>query len=194
MSKSKYGKETEEVWINPNSNYITGQVGDSASSSSTTSTNVYNTTNGMKASTTGNVTGIYDMSQGTSEYVAAYVNNGNENLNTYGLNLVGADGKYKDVYNKSINDDYDGDIYNYIESTPNKGKYGDAVYETSILGTSNNSWYSDLSLFPGAIVPFFNRGNYITSSIEPSGAGIFSFVYTSGENGNISFRLVLPVM
>ena len=51
LSKSKYGKETEEVWINPNSNRITGQAGNSVNASETTSTNAYNTSNGMKAST-----------------------------------------------------------------------------------------------------------------------------------------------
>ncbi len=64
LSKSKYGKETEEVWINPNSNRITGSAGNSVSASETTSTNAYNTTNGQKASTTGNVWGVYDMSGG----------------------------------------------------------------------------------------------------------------------------------
>ncbi len=51
LSKSKYGKGTEEVWINPNSNYITGQAGSSVSASSTASTTDYKSTNGQKAST-----------------------------------------------------------------------------------------------------------------------------------------------
>ena len=34
-------------------------------------TNAYNTTGGVKASTTGNITGVYDMSGGAWEYTAA---------------------------------------------------------------------------------------------------------------------------
>ena len=30
LSKSKYGKENEEVWINNSSSYITGSAGNSA--------------------------------------------------------------------------------------------------------------------------------------------------------------------
>ena len=42
------------------------------SSSSADTTNYYNTEKGVKASTTGNVYGIYDMSGGSWERVAAY--------------------------------------------------------------------------------------------------------------------------
>ena len=38
----------------------------------------------MLASTTGNTTGVYDMNGGTSEYVAAYINNGNYRMNQIG--------------------------------------------------------------------------------------------------------------
>ncbi len=44
----------------------------------------YNTALGQLASTTGNVYGIYDMSGGAWERVAAYYDNGNESLSTYG--------------------------------------------------------------------------------------------------------------
>ena len=191
LSKSKYGKETEEVWINPNSNCITGQAGNSVSASSTTTTNAYNTTNGQKASTTGNVTGVYDMSGGAVEYVAAYLNNGNTNLNTYGSNLVGADVRYKDVYSVGSSDTREN---NYALSTPVNGKYGDAVYETSSSSDSpyTNSWYSDFSYFPNSSVPFFKRGGDCSNA---SDAGVFSFDYDNGDyNGVYSFRLVLPVM
>ena len=51
LSKSKYGKQTEEVYINNNSNYITGIAGDTASASSSDSvTNTYKTAKGVKAS------------------------------------------------------------------------------------------------------------------------------------------------
>ena len=44
----------------------------------------YDTINGQMASTTGNTTGVYDMSGGANERVAAYLDNMNNNLNSYG--------------------------------------------------------------------------------------------------------------
>lgn len=44
----------------------------------------YNTANGVYASTTGNETGIYDMNGGAVEQVAMYLDNGNQNIKTYG--------------------------------------------------------------------------------------------------------------
>jgi len=52
LSKSKYGKETEEVFINNSNDYITGNAGNTADAAEAAGvTNAYHTTNGMKAST-----------------------------------------------------------------------------------------------------------------------------------------------
>jgi len=52
LSKSKYGKEIEEVFINNSSYYITGNAGGTADAAGAAGvTNAYNTANGMKAST-----------------------------------------------------------------------------------------------------------------------------------------------
>ena len=194
LTQSSYGKNSE-VWINNNSNYITGQAGDSVSASSSSSTNAYTTTNGMQASTTGNVTGIYDMSGGNWERVAAYVNNGNSNLTTYGGNLVASDtaSRYRDIYSVGSSDSL---AANYAVSTPANGHYGDAVYETcaDTINTSSyaSSWYSDYSYFPGTSYPFFYRGGYYNFT---SIAGMFCFNSYSGEaNTYIGFRVVVPVL
>ena len=197
LSKSKYGKNTEEVWINPNSNFITGQAGSSVSAGSTTSTNAYNTSNGMKASTTGNVTGVYDMSGGAYEYTAAYVNNGHLNLTSYGSILVNAAGKYKDVY--KVTTDNDSNNYNNAQPTQgqgapteNTGHYGDAVWETSNNYTDSNSWYSDYSHFPYSNSPFFVRGGIYHFM---SYAGVFSLHSSNGNDVNsFGFRVVVPVL
>ena len=76
---------------------------DEGSYSKTDDTHNYNTTFGMLASTTGNVTGIYDMSGGAWERVAGYLDNGNENLNNYGKS---ADGKIKYFENGKLNESY----------------------------------------------------------------------------------------
>ena len=175
LSKSKYGKQTEEVTINSNSSYYTGGG----------SGNTY--VNNGAQSTTGNVYGVYDMSGGAWEYVAGYVNNGNGNLTSYGSSLVNGDAKTKNVYTKASTDN---NTNNYNQ---NASKYGDAVYETSANGnTSNGSWYGDYSNFPGASGPFFARGgNYFSGS----SAGVFAFSNVSGNNSSIvSFRPVLVAL
>ena len=171
LSRSKYGKN-DEVTINSNSSYYTGGG----------SGNTY--VNNGAQSTTGNVWGVYDMSGGAWEYVAAYVDNGNGNLTSYGKSLVNGDPKTKNVYTKASTDSYEN---NYQQ---NKGVYGDAVYETSANGNSNNgSWYGDYSYFPNADGPFFERGGSYSNG---SSAGVFFFVnFGGGGNSYTSFRPVL---
>ena len=174
LSKSKYGKNAE-VTINDNSSYYTGGG----------SGNAYVTNVGQ--STTGTVHGVYDMSGGAWEYVAAYVNNGNSNLTNYGSSLVNGDAKTKNVYNKASSDN---NTNNY---NANSGKYGDAVYETSANGnSSSSSWYGDYSYFPGASYPFFLRGGSYGGG---AGAGVFYFLGESGLSySNYSFRPVLVAL
>ena len=173
LSRSKYGKN-EEVTINSNSSYYTGGG----------SGNTY--VNNGAQSTTGNVWGVYDMSGGAWEYVAAYVDNGNGNLTSYGKSLVNGDPKTKNVYAKGSSDSYEN---NYQQ---NKGVYGDAVYETSTSGNGTTSWYSDYSYFPNTSGPFFVRGGYY---IHGSSAGVF-FFYSYNGNGDsyYSFRPVLVAL
>ena len=174
LSRSKYGKN-DEVTINSNSSYYTGGG----------SGNTY--VNNGAQSTTGNVWGVYDMSGGAWEYVAAYVNNGNTNLTKYGASLVNSsDARTKNVYTKASSDSYEN---NYQQ---NKGVYGDAVYETSTSGNGTTSWYSDYSNFPYADWPFFFRGGHCSNG---SYAGVFSFDngYGNGDSGR-SFRPVLVAL
>ena len=174
LSKSKYGKNAE-VDINSDSSYYTGGG----------SGNAYVTNVGQ--STTGTVHGVYDMSGGAWEYVAAYVNNGNSNLTNYGSSLVNGDAKTKNVYNKASSDN---NTNNY---NANSGKYGDAVYETSANGnSSSSSWYGDYSYFPYTSNPFFKRGgNYNNGTL----AGVFCFFYYNGNSySSNSFRPVLVAL
>ena len=87
--------------------FYTGQGPKSATDegwySRTDDTHNYNTANGVLASTTGNVTGIYDMSGGNWERVAGYLDNGNWNLNSYGKS---ADGSVKYFENGKVNPTY----------------------------------------------------------------------------------------
>ena len=194
-----YGKGSE-VWINNSSSFITGSAGSSVSADTDVgTTNDYKSSQGQNASTTGNVTGVYDMSGGAWEYVAAYVNNSytqsGGNSYNYGQSLIDSvnagNTKYADVYSIGSSDSYSN---NYTASDPSTstGHYGDAVWETSNSGTGANSWYSDYSNFPNTGCPFFHRGGGCGSETN---AGVFSFHYNggSGYSGD-SFRVVVPVL
>ena len=182
LAQSSYGKNAE-VWINPNSNFLTGQAGTGPSVSPTTSTSAYNSGNGPQASTTGNVYGVYDMSGGAWEYVAAYVANNNGSLTSNGASLVNGADYTKDMY--TSNGDTQQGNYN-----ANLSKYGDAVYETSNhYSSGNGSWYSDYSYFPCSTTPFFVCGGCYSNT---SGAGLFCFSNVDGGVSNgYGFRLVL---
>ncbi len=56
--------------------------------------NAYNTEIGVKASTTGNVYGIYDMAGGAWERVAGYLDNGNYYLGAYGKSTTDSSIRY----------------------------------------------------------------------------------------------------
>ena len=185
LSKSKYGKQNEEVWINNSGSFITGSAGSSVSTSTDTgTTNDYTSTQGVKASTTGNVHGVYDMSGGAWEYVAGYVNNSYTTDN--GASLVNGDAKTKNVYSTGSPDNQSN---NY---SANLGNYGDAVYETSTNGSNSTSWHGDSSNFSNAGWPFFERGGAYSSGV---GAGMFSFSSYDGDSSSgRSFRPVLVAL
>ena len=197
LTQSKYGqmrKNTnnqyvteQQVWNNPNNSYKTGQAGNSADDGNNSATSDYNTGNGPKASTTGNVYGIYDMAGGTTERTAAYVANtnavaSNENMGTLvsSYNVTGL--KYVDVYpignpeSKETN-------YNALYDSTNSRilKWGDAIYETSCNYTGCWSWQSDFSYFPGATSLCFRRGGEYFGSKNITDAGVFYYTYHGGS-------------
>ena len=194
LGQSKYGRNNHEVTINNSSTFITGSAGNSVSAATDVgTTNDYTSSQGVLASTTGNVYGIYDMSGGSWEYVAAYVDNGHANLDTYSSTLKSAAAKYKNVYTKNSTDDQPN---NYALATPANGHFGDAIWETSGSSSSTtnwrDAWFYDYSDFPVTSNPVFIRsGNYNNTS----NAGTFYFNNANGNtNSNGSFRPVLATL
>lgn len=195
LTQSEYGKNNE-VWINNSSSYITGSVGNSAVAEKDVGiTNDYTSTQGVNASTTGNIYGIYDMSGGAWEYMVAYINNSTENIITYGAAFINSSELYtKEIYVGETNAINDNSKYNY---NANLQVYGDAIYETS-MGTYNESgesnkksWNSDISIFPYSDAPFFIRGGRF---VHASGSGLFSFERSLGQNSSYyGFRPILIV-
>jgi hypothetical protein len=174
LSKSVYGKNAE-IWINNSNTFTTGCAANSVSESQYTGCeNTYDSTNGLQASTTGNIYGIYDMSGGSWEYTAAYVNNGHNNLTAYGNSIINTDSKYKDVYTMGSTDT---NTNNYALTINHKG---DAIYETSINGNDSAlAWYSDNTYMTRTDQPWFKRGG---SCYNSTGTGTF---YFNRHDGNV---------
>lgn len=171
LAHSKYGANTQ-IWINPNNSYLTGCAGDSADASATSGCNQYNTSYGMKASTTSNISGIYDMSGGSWEFVMGNLNN---TTGSSGITSVSA-----------IESQY---INRYTGYTVEK--IGDAIAETSSTSSGSNSWFGDYSLMISSSDPWFTRGGYYSSGAN---AGTFSFSSGTGAGVNgYSFRPTLII-
>jgi hypothetical protein len=148
--------------------------------------NLYNTTNGVKASTTGTIYGVYDIVGGSWEYVAAYVDNGNSNLSNNGSAIINADPKYKDIYTKNTTDD---SANNYTLAINHKG---DAIYETSNNIDGGYSWFGDYGWMPNTDKPWLTRGAYFGYT---QAAGAFTFSLTSAlySKNLYTFRPILMV-
>ncbi|MFV0249646.1 MAG: type II secretion system protein [Bacilli bacterium] len=197
LSHSVYGIN-KEVNINNNSAYITGYSAvegtdqskyPGTSGTSSDITHAYNTTTGYLASTTGNISGIYDMSGGAHEYMASYMSGqlGSSGFDTTTIANTNYT-KYLDIYNASstaisYNNRLLGDatgemgpFYSY--------KDGDNSYRY------HSGWYADHSYFVDASNPwFFRSGNNSVGVL----AGLFYFSRSSGGVSNLGSRLVLAV-
>ena len=153
LTYSQYGRNGTQITINDNTdgNYLTAE-GDIEAN--------------KLQSSTGNVYGIYDLSGGASEYVAAYYN-GSDNLSN-GSSFA-SNGRVSTEYATAYED---------------ISKLGDATSET-------NGWNNDSNLFVDSEAPFFRRGGHYNGG---EGAGIFNAVKSIGNAGDTnSFRLCLVV-
>ncbi len=195
LSHSKYGIGTE-ININNSDSYITGssslltlQQGTYPGTYGTGEDyySPYNTELGYLANTTGNITGIYDMSGGAHEYMASYIGNNYGSSGFNSTNIQNYDNKYFDVY---LTSDVETSYENCILGDAT-GEVGPFIYFADGDGISrnHNRWYSDRTGFLSAILPWFRRGG--SYNIGGS-AGQFSFDSFSGTlNSSFSFRLVL---
>ena len=197
LSHSKYGINTE-ININNNSNYKTGysalpstnqQTYPGTSGDDATYNSAYNTEVGYLASTSGNISGVYDMSGGSWEYMSSYISG---NLGSSGFSittLANHDNKYFDVYNASSAIS----TYQYRILGDATGEMG--PFKQYLDGDNNSryhsSWYGDHSYFVDSSYPWFSRGGHYTYGVL-SGAFYFGR-YTGGAYSYGGFRLVLSV-
>ncbi|MEG0522233.1 MAG: hypothetical protein RR594_07255 [Clostridia bacterium] len=144
---------------NPSAGYITGN-GDYKAN--------------VNQSTTGNVTGIYDMAGCAWETMSSYLNNG-VLTNKNGQNLIiNKNTKYVDVYTAGAANTQ---ASNYAA---NADKYGDAQYEVSSNGLSIPlGWSGDDSNFPYSTGPVLYRGG---AHDDTGSEGVFAFDYNAGQS------------
>ena len=190
LSHSRYGVN-REIYINNSSGYYTGRSGGNVggstaintvytSQTSTTQYNTYgfytwdgylleyntNTKSGIHdinkvASTTGNITGVYDMAGGAYEYVMGNYNN---TIKSSGFTTL-PDSKYYDNYTTT----------NSLTACNGGICYGHGLSEVS-------NWYGDYFNLVDASNPWFLRGG---GYFDGSGAGTFGF---SGDYGGAYYE------
>jgi len=224
LSHSKYGL-ADSIRINNNSSFKTGYAATSEPATQypsytgygTTSdvTQLWHTTTGVLASTTGTVYGVYDMSGGTWEYVMGVQLDdygmplsGTNNVHNSGFtgtlgcptcdsNLSGVDSTITSIIGKQLPTSKYYDAYKpRSEANRANGILGDATSELGPFGENviqgferwSSSWYNDNSWFVHTDGPWFIRGGCWDHG---SGAGVFYFHRQIGTFSSQSFRLVL---
>ena len=225
LQHSTYGSQAS-VRINNNSDYITGYAANNEPTCGFTNSNEEcnrycndgscNTAypNSLLASTTNNITGIYDMAGGAWEYVMGVM------LDQNGKPMSGRNSLYNSGFNgpfgcQTCDEDTSGlteltngydfpnlryyDTYAYatVDEQYQRRILGDATGEMGPFNTQTyltqtrqiGSWYSDETWFVLSYIPWFLRGS---AYYRGSDAGIFTFRNTYGHvSSNGSFRIVL---
>ena len=207
LATSTYGKgAASSVYINncadtdtyANFNKRTGWSGAAESASmtgdclpGTNDSGAYYTAIGQQASTTGNPTGLYDMSGGNYEYTMGNFNHQQSSYGDYdgfGSAANFPSSKYLDMY---LNPPFTGDYYTNNDLCTWATCGGRALHETKTVqyATSNDqSWGSDSSLFVDADDPWSLRGG---ASYGGSLAGLFAAGGDFGDAGGyLGFRAV----
>ena len=152
LKQSIYGLGITDIGVNRNG-YTGGGTGTS-----------YKTNIGQ--STSGNITGVYDMSGGKNDYV---MGNYNKKAGSSGLNVSGVPAEHIDIYSGT---------------SVAASHLGDATGETA-------GWYSDSASFVSSSNPWFYRGAFYDNLDI---AGVFYFSGSTGEgNGDGAFRVVLSI-
>lgn len=204
LQHSKYGSATS-VRLNNNSAYITGYAAvkeptvgmgyykdceNTAVEMDGTNTINYKNPASQVASTTGNYTGIYDMSGGAWEYMMSV--RGDIKVGNVGIDSLNSiEKKYYEEY-----------IFNTNSNSANSYKYrilGDATGELGPfqnfigISTSNvllSSWHGR-AYFVHESQPWSERGGLYSHGIE---AGNFSFHSNDGGSQSyVTFRIVLAI-
>ena len=158
MKQSQYGLGMVDITINSNSSSKTGGGSGETYKAKT------------NQSTTGNITGVYDMSGGTYEFV---MGNYNKQAESSGLTVSNIPAKHIDIYSGT---------------STSASHLGDALGETQ-------GWYEDATDFVGSSLPWFVRGGRYNDGVN---TGVFNFNLTNYNGGDgfgfVSSRACLAVI
>ncbi len=212
LQHSIYGSQ-DSVRINNNSAYITGYAGTEGPTLGYNGTSIdgnrrestaldkdgthtvnYLNANSIFASTTGNKSGIYDMSGGAWEYVMGYTTGSSIGVG----GISGITSIYSNFFNDSTYTKY-WDKYTSTTNTQyNNRILGDAIGEMGPFGREKDpdgttrqksSWYGDYASFVSSPYPWLDRGGDWKYGTE---SGIFAFGSASGAISTyLSFRIIL---
>ena len=143
------------------------------------------------ASTTGNITGVYDMIGGSDEYVMGNSTDNNKNFNPSRANTLWNNNKY-------LSEKYY-DIYAYGETSNNqqalnRARLGDATSETTIINEneicaweSKNKIINITASYPNKDSSWFVRGGTVEKN-----AGLFYYSSDTGDKSTkYGFRIAL---
>ena len=193
LTQSQYGRNGYQIAIN--NSPLTGNGGGSPAAENTDATYEYNTILGAKASSTGNIYGVYDLSGGAWEHVAGYNKLGQSSRLTstnYGGNMTketkdaetGAyiSTKYATAYSNAGTNNTD------LVALYSVGKVGDATKE-AVITSGGAYWHNDALRIIIYGAPFYGRGG---SYGYGDAGGIF---YSDSTNGyryaSVGFRMSL---
>ena len=171
LTESKYGRNGNEIAVNEDSGYFTaGETGATAM-----------TTSHKDQSSTGNETGIFDLSGGAYERTAAYIKEYSGKYFTES-SYTTADGKHF-VSTGGTSTEYATSSY----VTWDMHIPGDASFEVYV--SDHEGWHEDYSHFPYSSSPIFVRGDCYSEGGVP---GVFYLSNTGGRTwSDSSFRAVV---
>lgn len=212
LHHSKYGSQAS-LRLNNNSAYITGyaatveptlgyskitsvegnRMESTALKMDGTYTINYLNNKSVVASTTGNYSGVYDMSGGAWEYtlgytVAATTVGGDSGITTLYPDFFNDNNylKYWDRYNSTAVTNYNNRILG--DATGEMGEFGHEV-DPDGNARYKASWYKDYAFYSTSASPWFVRGGIWYHGTE---SGAFAFLYGRGHMiSEVSFRIVL---
>lgn len=215
LTNSIYGRcfstiTCEEINFNNSSGTYTGNSSTGSYVMVTTEGIAYaydETTYGILASTTGNITGVYDMNGGSQEHVMGVLLDSNNlprsgymTTSSSGFNGMLYDGsmktdglafpesKYYDAFTSSDPTVMNSSVFTAIN---NQSSMAGTFKETLKTYTNTSNWYKDYLHFVTSSYPWFSMGGHYSNNTY---AGIFnSYKVTGASTTNAGFRLVLVV-
>ena len=197
LSHSRFGTN-QNIGVNSYGEYKSG-CGEQAGALITGTCNSYNSTQGVNASTTENVFGVYDMSGGSFEYVMGNISSPTENkmmsgystsLNSGYTGIIYDEGNYQTITSNSYPNSkyYDKYSFGTSGSERKRSKLGDGIKE--VYNNLTDGWYKDYSAIANNTNPWFVRGGGYC--LDDDCAGIFnSDAYYGSGYESISSRFVI---